>query len=165
MQIIEPAVRGSQQIQVLTALWDRSVRATHKFLSDTDRAAIALEVPGALAAVPQLAVAVAADGGLLGFMGANDRHLEMLFLDPAARGQGVGGTLLRYGVRRWQLETLTVNEQNHAAVGFYRHMGFVAERRSDTDQQGRPFALLYMRRADESTAQLPAATGSDCCGD
>ena len=72
-----------------------------------------------MVAVPQLVDEIAADGALSDFMGADDRHLKMLFLDTAARGQGIGGALLRYGIRRLQLETLTVNEQNHAAVDIY----------------------------------------------
>lgn len=34
------------------------------------------------------------------------------------------------------------------AIGFYEHMGFVTYRRADTDTQGDPFPLLYMKRAD-----------------
>lgn len=47
----------------------------------------------------------------------------------------------RYGVRE-----LTVNEQNPQAAEFYRHMGFQTYKRTDEDEQGNPYPLLYMRR-------------------
>lgn len=34
------------------------------------------------------------------------------------------------------MSELTVNEQNPAAAGFYRHMGFAVYRRSELDEQG-----------------------------
>lgn len=45
-----------------------------------------------------------------------------------------------YGVRE-----VTVNEQNPQAVGFYRHMGFSVYKRTDLDEAGDPYPLLYMR--------------------
>ena len=43
-------------------------------------------------------------------------------------------------------ETVTVNEQNPQAIGFYEHMGFKVNKRTDLDEQGRPYPLLYMKR-------------------
>ena len=40
----------------------------------------------------------------------------------------------------------TVNEQNVQAVGFYKKMGFVLYRRTQTDEQGGPYLLWYMKR-------------------
>ncbi len=31
------------------------------------------------------------------------------------------------------------------AVGFYQHLGFVTYQRTDQDEQGEPYPLLYMR--------------------
>ena len=38
-----------------------------------------------------------------------------------------------------------MNEQNPQAVGFYEHMGFQTYRRTDRDEEGGPYPLLYMR--------------------
>ena len=38
------------------------------------------------------------------------------------------------------------DEQNPAACGFYRALGFVVVGRSPVDDDGRPFPLLHMRR-------------------
>lgn len=70
----------------------------------------------------------------------------MLFLDPAVRGRGIGRRLLEHGIERLGVAELTVNEQNPQAVGFYEHMGFSAYRRTELDEEGRPYPLLYMRR-------------------
>lgn len=42
---------------------------------------------------------------------------------------------------------VTVNEQNPQAVGFYEHLGFVTYQRTDHDEQGNPYPLLYMKLA------------------
>lgn len=62
------------------------------------------------------------------------------------RGQGLDARLLCLGMEQYGVSELTVNEQNPAAAGFYRHMGFAVYRRSELDEQGGPYPILYMRR-------------------
>ena len=70
---------------------------------------------------------------------------EMLFLSPEARGKGLGKRLLQYGIETYNIQELTVNEQNPQAVGFYEHMGFQIYKRTEYDEEGNPYPLLYMR--------------------
>ena len=39
---------------------------------------------------------------------------------------------------------VTVNEQNPLAIGFYKHLGFRTYMRTDLDEEGNPYPLLYM---------------------
>ena len=78
------------------------------------------------------------------FMGVENGILEMLFVEPQYIGKGVGRLLVRNGIDCYGINEVTVNEQNPAAVGFYKHMGFMEYKRSDFDEQGRPFPLIYM---------------------
>ena len=39
----------------------------------------------------------------------------------------------------------SIKEQNPQAKGFYEHMGFQVYKRTDLDEQGNPYPLLYMR--------------------
>lgn len=80
------------------------------------------------------------------FLGVEGDRLEMLFLSSAERGKGLGRQLLEYAMDRYGVRELTVNEQNPQAAGFYRHMGFQTYKRTDEDEQGNPYPLLYMRR-------------------
>ena len=146
MTIIEVAQRPPELLAQLLQVWEQSVRASHDFLSASEIEQIKCYVPQALAEVPHLLVVVDEDERTLGFMGIADTSLEMLFLAPEARGQGLGRRLLQYGIAHHGVNTLTVNEQNPQARGFYEHMGFVVERRSELDEQGNPYPLLYMRR-------------------
>ena len=81
----------------------------------------------------------------VGFMGIVERHLEMLFISHEERGKGLGKELLKYGIERYSVNDLAVNEQNPLAKGFYEHMGFEAYKRTERDGQGGPYPLLYMR--------------------
>lgn len=148
MQIKEVDERTPALIETLTALWEASVRATHTFLSEAELLTIKAYVPEALQGVAHLVTASDSEGPV-GFMGVQDGRLEMLFLAPAARGRGLGRRLLEMAVADLGVRTLTVNEQNPVAVGFYEHMGFRTYKRSALDEQGAPYPLLYMERLDD----------------
>ncbi len=128
----------------LLAVWEASVRATHAFLTEADIRRIRGQAAQALAAVPELFVAYGADGGPIAFMGVSAGELEMLFVAPDRRGEGIGSGLLRHGVRRCGVRRLCVNEQNPQAAAFYRRHGFEVVRRLAQDGWGNPFPLLYM---------------------
>ena len=123
MKIYEVTARTPHLTAELLTVWEASVRATHLFLSDAEILQIKEYVPQALQGIAHLIVAEDDAGAAVGFMGIEDGRLEMLFLSPAARGQGLGRRLLEYGITRYGVRELTVNEQNPQAVGFYEHMG------------------------------------------
>ena len=70
---------------------------------------------------------------------------ELLCLSPEVRGKGLGKQLLQYDIETYNIQELTVNEQNPQAVGFYEHMGFQTYKRTEYDEEGNPYPLLYMR--------------------
>lgn len=140
----EPA-RPAALVSALAGLWERSVRATHDFLLPGEVERLHGLVPGAIEAVPRLLVAWRA-GAPMGFLGMDGAFVEMLFVDPAARGRGVGRLLMERAVCVLGAREVSVNEQNPQAVGFYEHLGFSAYRRTPTDEEGRPYPLLFMRR-------------------
>ena len=84
---------------------------------------------------------------LIAFMGIENQRLEMLFLFVCrTTGKVFGKQLLQYGIENYGIQELTVNEQNPQAVGFYRHMGFKTYKRTDYDEEGNPYPLLYMKK-------------------
>ena len=133
-------------LQKLTEVWESAVRATHLFLSAEEINRIKQYVPQALQAVPVLVVAEDGNGNPMGFMGVAHRMLEMLFVSNEYRGQGIGKQLLQYGIERHAINELSVNEQNPLAKGFYEYMGFEVYKRTESDEQGMPYPLLYMKR-------------------
>ena len=137
--------RTPRLIEALTAVWEHSVRATHHFLSESEILRIRAYVPQAVGGVAQLVAAENQVGEPVGFMGVENGRLEMLFLAPEARGCGLGGRLLRCGIEQYGVWEVTVNEQNPQAVDFYAHFGFRTYRRTERDEEGGPYPLLYMR--------------------
>lgn len=146
VELYEVQERTPLLIQTLTQVWEDSVRATHLFLSDAAVRAIKEWVPQAFYQVPHLAIAEQTPGCPIALMGIAGSRLEMLFLAPAVRGAGLGRKLLEYGMERYGIQEVAVNEQNPQAVGFYQHMGFEVYRRTDCDEQGNPYPLLYLKR-------------------
>lgn len=145
MKITEVTERTSDLIQQLLEVWEQSVRATHLFLSDSEINHIKEYVPQALEGIAHLVIAKQ-EGVSVAFMGIADGTLEMLFIAPKERGKGLGKRLLCYGMEHYDVRKLAVNEQNPQARGFYEHMGFAVYKRTETDEQGGPYPLLYMRR-------------------
>lgn len=145
MRLTELTDRTETTLSTLTGLWERSVKATHLFLSPQQIAGIKEYVPQAIAQVEHLILAQNDAGDWLGFMGVENRKLEMLFLSPDQRGKGIGKQLIHYGMEHYRINEVTVNEQNPSAKAFYEHMGFSVYQRTDLDEQGDPYPLLYMR--------------------
>jgi putative acetyltransferase len=87
------------------------------------------------------------NGMVAGFIGIAEGKVEMLFIHPEYREQGIGRTLLRYAIHERGATTVDVNEQNDQALGFYLRMGFVVVGRSELDSNGKPYPLLHMRLA------------------
>lgn len=149
MKIYEVSDRNPYLVSALLNIWEESVRATHLFLSDFEIGKIKEYVPQAIGEVEHLAVAEDDSGRRVGFMGTAANRLEMLFLLPENRGQGTGRQLVGFGITNYGINEVTVNEQNPQAVGFYRHIGFETYKRTDLDEQGNPYPLLYMKLYSE----------------
>lgn len=146
MRITEVQVRTAELVGKLLRVWENSVRATHLFLSDGEIMSIREYVPQALTGIAHLIIAENDEGEPIAFMGIQEGSLEMLFIENAQRGKGLGRQLLEYGIEKHAVERLAVNEQNPQARGFYEHMGFGVYKRTDLDEQGNPYPLLYMSR-------------------
>ncbi|WP_317847952.1 acetyltransferase [Pseudomonas sp. HTZ2] len=128
----------------LLNIWLRSVRVTHHFLKESDIEELLPQLRDIYLPAVELWVAVDAEDCPLGFVGLNENHVEMLFIEPGLRGKGIGRTLLDHARRSRSQMSVDVNEQNPDAVGFYLHYGFIQTGRSPLDGEGRPFPLLHL---------------------
>ncbi|MGA0615593.1 acetyltransferase [Paracoccus sp. KR1-242] len=132
-----------QDLPRVMEIWRSAVDATHDFLSTNDRNAIEAEVLGFFPQV-RLILAIDCSGTAQGFMFLHEGHLEALFVDPRQHGKGVGKALVQAALADHPELTTDVNEQNHKALGFYKHMGFEPIGRSTHDGQGRPYPLINL---------------------
>lgn len=121
------------------------MKATHLFLSSQEIKEIKKYVPQALSGIAHLVVAVNVSNAPVAFMGVEEERLEMLFIAPEEIGKGLGRKLIKYGIENFSVKEVTVNEQNPLAKGFYEHIGFQVYKRTDYDEQGNPYPLLYMK--------------------
>lgn len=78
-------------------------------------------------------------------MGIEENKLEMLFIKNSERGKGIGKKLINYGIEKYGVNKVTVNEDNPQAKGFYEHMGFKVYKRNELDDQGNNYPVLYMK--------------------
>ena len=128
----------------LIEVWEKSVRATHDFLSEKDIEDIKREIPMYFDAV-EMHCTKNTEGRITGFIGTADRKIEMLFVDPEYFGKSLGKTLIKYAMENGDIDEVDVNEQNDKAFKFYLHMGFEVISRDELDSMGNPFPILHMR--------------------
>ena len=137
----------------LLQVWEASVRATHDFLPESYIVLLRELVPKYLDAV-MLICCKDARQRITGFAGVAAGRVEMLFVDPQHRGQGIGKLLLRHAINELNADELDVNEQNPQAIGFYAKQGFEVIGRSETDGMGKPYPLLHLRLSRTQPALL-----------
>jgi putative acetyltransferase len=143
--IIEVEDRTETLINKLLEVWEDSVKATHLFLSSEEIEKIKEYVPQAIKEVKHLIIMENENNVPIAFMGMNNSKLEMLFVKNSERGKGLGKQLLSYGIEKYNVNELAVNEQNPNAKAFYEHLGFKVYKREELDEQGNPYPILYMK--------------------
>ncbi|NYZ64407.1 acetyltransferase [Endozoicomonas sp. SM1973] len=139
------AVDKTEYIEIVN-VWEVSVRATHDFLTEADIQFFKPKILNEyLKAVEHLWCAKSSKGQIIGFVGVAEDNIEMLFISPESRGNGVGKLLTSYAVEQLGANKVDVNEQNTQAVGFYERLGFKVVNRSEVDGLGKPYPLLHMQ--------------------
>ena len=96
----------------LTRVWEASVRATHDFLPDSYIELLKNLVLTRYLDAVMLICTRDNRQRITGFAGVAAGKIEMLFIDPQHRGQGLGKQLLRYAMENLNADQLDVNEQN-----------------------------------------------------
>ncbi len=145
MKIFEVKERTQELVNTLLEVWENSVKATHLFLLDNEIEKIKEYVPQALKEVAHLIIIENENNIPIAFMGIEGTKLEMLFIKNSERRKGLGRQLLNYGIKNYNINELAVNEQNPNAKEFYEHLGFKVYKRTELDEQGNPYPILYMR--------------------
>lgn len=125
-------------------IWEASVRATHHFLKEEDIQYFKPLILNTYLDAVELKCVRNEEGKIIGFLGAADQNLEMLFIDPDCRGKQVGKTLLNFSIEKMNIKKVDVNEQNDQVVGFYKKCGFETTSRSELDSSGKPYHTLHM---------------------
>lgn len=137
---------GVSEYPALVDIWRSAVLATHDFLAEDDFARIEGNLASAYFPAVELLVAER-DGRPVGFAGIAEGGLEMVFVDAAERGTGIGGALLASAIADHGVVRVDVNEQNAGATGFYLSHGFTQTSRSALDGDGRPYPILHLALA------------------
>jgi len=125
-------------------LWELYVRASHLFLPEDYLQRIKKLLPSILEAVKLFVHLENDQKTITGFLGVTDEKIEMLFIHPDKRGQGIGTLLNKFAIEQLHTYKVDVNEQNEQAVGFYKKIGYEVVGRTEVDGLGKPFPLLQM---------------------
>jgi putative acetyltransferase len=135
-----------QDLDRLYEIWHASVVASHDFVSQSDLNDICVQVKTDYLPHRPLLVAVDGQHRLVGFMGRNGHEIESLFIDPTCRGRGLGRAFIEEASAQSHYLEVGVNEQNGQAIAFYEAVGFAVYSSTPTDDDGRPYPILRMRR-------------------
>ncbi len=128
----------------IISVWEKSVRATHHFVSPSDidyYKQIVKQIDFSSFSV----YCLTHDNTVLGFVGVADNKIEMLFLDPDFIGQGLGKKLMKFALEVLKADKVDVNEQNTNAVNFYSKFGFIPYEKLEKDSEGKDYPILKMK--------------------
>jgi len=128
----------------LVEVWESAVKATHDFLSEEDFDFYKSQLKPVYFPQVSLYCFKNQDNMILGFIGVDDKRIEMLFVHNDYRGKGIGKQLLNYAITNFHVNEVDVNEQNEGAVGFYKSFGFVMNSRSELDSSGNHYPIINM---------------------
>lgn len=137
---------SSKDLDRLYEVWHASVIATHDFVTSSDLADICIQVKNDYLPNRPLLVAIDRHDQPVGFMGINGHEIESLFIHPTSRGRGLGRAFIEEASAQSPHLEVAVNAQNSQAVAFYEAVGFTAYASSPTDDDGRPYPILRMKR-------------------
>ena len=132
------------EFPAIVDVWEASVRATHQFLKEEDILYFKPLILNEYLKAVDLRCVRDSDKNIIGFLGAAEQNIEMLFIHPDARGKGIGKSLTEYAIKILHCIKVDVNEDNEQAVGFYQNMGFKIIGRSELDGTGKPYPILHM---------------------
>jgi putative acetyltransferase len=94
---------------------------------------------------PRMLVSIA-ENRLTGFLLMTDGHIDMLFMDPAASGQGGGAQLLREAEAKGA-RTLECFRDNHGARRFYERHGWRIAREYERDFAGKNRSFVFYEKS------------------
>ena len=117
MRRLQKKQRVPELICKLLRVWVLSVRASHHFLTEADIVRLTPQAEGALQQIETLWI-VKDDLEPIGFMGVQDRKIEMLFLHPDYFHQGLGKALVNRAFVELNVEFVDVNEHNPETLKF-----------------------------------------------
>ena len=126
MRIVRVQERHPVLIHALLDIWERSVRATHLFLSDGEIENIKEYVPQALMGVENLTIAENEDGQPVAFMGTENGTLGNAVHRPGRKGQGSGQAPSPLWDRPFWRKGTGGQRAEPAGKGFLRAHGFFA---------------------------------------
>ncbi|MCL2293734.1 MAG: GNAT family N-acetyltransferase [Spirochaetes bacterium] len=129
----------------LLKIWEKTVKETHNFLKPEDFEFYKYRVPYYFTHL-SLFVYQDSKGRIKGFLGISKDKVEMLFIDSAFRGKGIGKKFMDFTFNNLKINKVDVNEQNEKAVAFFNHLGFKTIGRSEVDKEGKSYPILYLEK-------------------
>lgn len=140
--MLQPA--HNADFPLLIEIWERSVRVTHDFLPLNEINELKQLILNQYFHHVLLHKYVL-NHHIVGFIGTSPDNIEMLFIEPEYRGQGIGKTLINFALQQLKIDRVDVNEQNLQACAFYKKLGFKVINRSELDAQGKPYPILHLK--------------------
>lgn len=102
-------IATKEDFPILIEIWERSVRATHHFLPESEIKELKSLILNEYFQHVLLHQYIQ-DNQIIGFIGTSPDNIEMLFIEPDFRGQGIGKALTLFVIEKLNIQKVDVNE-------------------------------------------------------
>ena len=82
-----------------------------------------------------------------GFLGVSQDRVEMLFIDPIAKGKGIGKKFMNFVFNNLKINKVDIYEYNKDGIAFFKHLGFKEIGRSELDKEGKNKPILSLEKS------------------
>ncbi|MCT4636862.1 MAG: GNAT family N-acetyltransferase [Bacteroidales bacterium] len=129
----------------LINIWNQSMSATHQFIDKDDITLLRKKTLIDMFDKCDMVCIRTEDNSIVGFLGVNNKMVEMLFVSPLYIHSGIGKRLLKFAVDEMAANQLYVFQENTRAVKFYEEFGFkIAEELPVDPITNKPNSLFKM---------------------
>lgn len=135
----------SQTLRQFMGVWEESFKSICPAIPAAELDIIRASVEDSLRSAKDLTCMKDAHGSILAFMYIKGNKIEMLYVHPRAKKQGLGKMLVTYAVSAQKVRFVDVGAEDPGARVFFEKLGFQVYDQSDRDSLGNPLPTLHMR--------------------
>ena len=117
--------RDENLVKKLLSVYKKSIEHLYNTMPNKDIEEMNDNTEKMIKNIENLIIVKNNDENIIGFMGCEDENLEMLYLHPDYKKQGLGKELMNIAINNHNVSKAHIVKVNTDGIDFCKHMGFI----------------------------------------